>query len=90
MVDRVEAFARRCMEKLGTSLFWCSAEFYLKANRNLPDDEYYEDHTQLENGVGLMRLLEAEFMGSFEDAEEADRVEPFSVARRAAAPFLRK
>lgn len=91
VVDLVEAYARLCRDKVGTSLFWCSDEFYLKANRTLPEDKYYEDHTQLENGVGMLRLLETEFMGALEDAEEVHAVAPFSVATGvAAAPFLRE
>lgn len=57
----------------------------------MPEDGYYEDHIQLENGVGMLRLLEAEFMGALEDAEAENRASPFSVATGvAAAPFLRE
>ena len=44
------------MERFGTTLFWCSDEFYLQGRRGLPVDEYFEDYTQLENGVGMLRL----------------------------------
>ncbi len=91
VVDLVEAFALGCLEKLGTSLFWCSDEFYLKANRTLPENGYYEDYTQLENGVGMLRLLEIEFSGALKDTQAANRVASFSVATGvAAAPFLRE
>ena len=57
-IDRVEAFAAECLENRGSRIFWCSDELYLKAGRELPSDEYYEEYSQLENGVGLIRLLE--------------------------------
>lgn len=36
-------------------------EFYLRANIGLPADEYYDDYCQIENGIGLSRLLLEEF-----------------------------
>lgn len=91
VVDMVEDFGSQCKQKYGTSLFWCSDEFYLKAFRSLPPDEYYEEYTQLENGVGMLRLLEAEFMRALADADETEHIVPFSVATGvAAAPFLRE
>ncbi len=91
LLDQVEGFAARCKEKLGTSLIWCSDEFYLKAERPLPDEDYYESFTQLENGVGMLRLLEAEFHAALLLAEpdEGSRVRPFAIADGvSAAPWL--
>ena len=42
LLDQVEAFGRRCREELGTTLIWCSDEFYLLAGRPLPEHRYYE------------------------------------------------
>jgi len=36
-------------------------EFYLRAKIDLPADEYYDDYCQIENGIGLSRLLLEEF-----------------------------
>lgn len=89
VVEMVEEYGKQCREKLNTTLFWCSDEFYLKAARELPPDEYYEDYTQLENGVGMLRLLETEFMLAVRDEAPAERVRPFAIATGvAAAPFL--
>ena len=91
-VAQVEAFAAACLEKYGSRIFFCSDEMYLKAGLPLPEDEYYEDYAQLENGVGLLRLQETEFMLALSLEEEADRKETprFSIATgKAAEPFLR-
>lgn len=80
VVDMVEEFGRGCMEKYGTTLFWCSDEFYLRAERAIPDDAYFEEYTQLENGVGMMRLLRVEFDAALSLAEEKDGVTPYSIA----------
>lgn len=92
VVDQVEAFAARCLEARGSRIFWCSDEFYLQAGRALPEDSFYEEYTQLENGVGMLRLLETELKGAVMTAPEVlPSVAPFSIATGvAAAPFLRE
>ena len=88
VVDMVEAFGETCRERYGTRLFWCSDEFYLQAGRGLPDDAYYEDYTQLENGVGMVRLLLTEFDAALALQEETPAA-PFSIACGVAvAPFM--
>ncbi|MCI8537534.1 MAG: DUF512 domain-containing protein [Oscillospiraceae bacterium] len=93
LLDQVEGFAARCKAGRGTSLFWCSDEFYLKAERELPEEDYYEEFTQLENGVGMLRLLESEFRSALLLAEpgEGKLVRPFSIADGvSAAPWLER
>jgi len=93
VVEQVEAFAASHKEKHGTSLVWCSDEFYLIAGRDLPDEDYFEEFTQLDNGVGMLRLLRSEFIRALNllDEEEMAGVTPFSVATGvSAAPFLRE
>lgn len=90
VVDMVEAFAEQCLQKHGTRLFWCSDEFYLQAGRDIPPDAYFEDYTQLENGVGMLRLLMTEFDSAL-GLQEEKAAAPFAVACGvAAAPFLRQ
>ena len=50
-------------------MVWCSDEFYLKAGRPLPDEESFERFVQLENGVGMLRLLESEFRAALLSVE---------------------
>ena len=92
LIDQVEAFAAAFLEKHGTSLAWCSDEFYLIAGRELPEKGYYEDMNQLENGVGMLRLLQSQAELAADDAELAALAPPpFSIATGvSAAPFLQK
>ena len=91
-IDQVETFAAKCLGEKGSRIFWCSDELYLKAGRPVPCDESYEDYSQLENGVGLIQLLETEFMAALADAEpDEGTCSPFSIATgMAAAPLLEK
>ena len=60
VIDAVEGFASECVRKYGTRLFFCSDEFYLRAERELPNEEYYEGYSQIENGVGMITSLRCE------------------------------
>ncbi|MBR4550312.1 MAG: DUF512 domain-containing protein [Oscillospiraceae bacterium] len=87
-IDQVTAFGDACVREYGTRIFWCGDEMYLNAGRELPPDEFYEEHTQLENGVGMLRLMETEFRSALKLSEEPDGV-PFTIATgTAAAPFF--
>lgn len=89
-IDLVTAYGDTCKRELGSRIFFCGDELYLKAGRELPPDEFYEDYVQLENGVGMMRLLETEFSSALKLGGEPDGV-PFSIATGvSAAPFFRR
>ena len=70
VVEQVESYADGCMEKYGTRLFFCGDELYLKAGLPLHDEAYYEEFLQIENGVGMMASMEAEFDLAMEDRSE--------------------
>lgn len=84
ILDIVEPFAEECLRELGTRLVWCGDELYLKAERPLPDTEYYEDFTQFENGIGMLPLFMEEFRLALPDYEGRS-ARPFTIATGAAA-----
>ncbi|MBQ3639390.1 MAG: DUF512 domain-containing protein [Clostridia bacterium] len=67
VVAQVNAFGEKCLEKYGTRLFYCADELYLKAGLPLPGEDYYEDFSQIENGVGMLTSLAAEFDFEMQD-----------------------
>ena len=81
VMDQVEAWSAHCRTEYGEGMFWCSDEFYLIAGRPIPEDEFYEDYCQLENGVGMLRLLQVEFKGALMTMDEGiGPVKPFAIA----------
>ena len=70
VIAQVTAFGDRCLEKYGSRLFYCSDEFYVRAGLPLPSEEFYEDYSQIENGVGMLTSLAAEFDFALEDLSE--------------------
>ena len=70
IIDMINSFGDAHKEKHGTRLFYAADEFYLKAEREIPDADYYEDYPQLENGVGMIRSCSDEFGLALLNAEE--------------------
>ena len=90
IIDIADEYGRENLERFGTRRFFCADELYLRAGRPLPRAEYYEGYRQLENGVGLMRSLEDDFLAGLATVDVPARFSPFTIATgMAAAPFLR-
>lgn len=68
-IDIIEEFQQVFLEKFGTRTVFPSDEFYLIAERELPPMEAYEDFSQYENGVGMLRSLIDEFHKALDMAE---------------------
>ncbi|MBQ8297409.1 MAG: DUF512 domain-containing protein [Ruminococcus sp.] len=68
-IDIIEEFQAVFLEKFGTRTVFPSDEFFLIAERELPPVEYYEDFSQYENGVGMLRSLIDEFEKALDLAE---------------------
>lgn len=69
VIDTVSSFGDECYEKFGTRLFYESDEFYVKAERELPSTDYYEEFEQIENGVGSTALFIEDFKYCVEDLD---------------------
>ncbi len=88
IIDIVDEYGAVCKERFGTRMFFCADELYLKAGRPLPDEDYYEDYRQLDNGVGMLRNTTNEFMEGLADVTDG-AAESFTIATGvAAAPFI--
>lgn len=68
-IDIITEFQQEFLKKFGTRTVFPSDEFFLIAEREIPDMNYYEDFSQYENGVGMVRSLMDEFEKAIEFAE---------------------
>ena len=85
-----EEFGQENLRRFGTRRFFCADELYLRAGLPLPQEDYYEGYRQLENGVGMLRSLEQDFLSAMRLEEPDAAPSPFTIATgTAAAPFLR-
>lgn len=57
VLEQVRLAAGQALQEQGTRFVFAADEFYKLAGLSLPEDEEYEGYPQLENGVGLVRLL---------------------------------
>ena len=67
IIDTIEAYQKQYYEEFGLHFIHASDEWYILAERPLPEEDRYDGYIQLENGVGMLRLL----MDEFEDAMKA-------------------
>lgn len=86
---RMEKMGEEMLQKHGTRVFYPSDEWYLKAEKPLPDADFYEEFSQIENGVGMLALLISEFKEQLDVCEDTPAGSRLCIATGvAAAPFL--
>lgn len=87
----IRKWQRKVYEEHGIHFVHAGDEWYLLAEEELPPEEEYDGYLQLENGVGMLRLLEREFHTALEQEPGDERVRTLSLATgKLAAPFLKK
>lgn len=92
VLDIIHGFQKEAMEQHGMHFIHASDEWYILAGRDLPLEETYDGYLQLENGVGMLRLL----MEEFQDAllavkEKPSKSQELSLATgRLAYPYIRQ
>ncbi|MCM1173833.1 MAG: DUF512 domain-containing protein [Blautia sp.] len=72
VLDCIHRWQRELFPKYGLHFVHASDEWYILAEQELPEEERYDGYLQLENGVGMLRLLLNEFeeaMGKLPSAE---------------------
>ena len=68
VLDLIHSCQEQSMEAHGTHFIHASDEWYLLAERPLPPEDNYDGYIQLENGVGMLRLLQEEFAEALAEA----------------------
>ncbi len=81
----IEKWQKVFYEKYGLHFIHAGDEWYINAGIEMPREERYDGYLQLENGVGMIRLLQNEFAECFEDLEGDDRQVEVSMATGFAA-----
>ena len=64
----IEKWQKKLYEEYGTHFIHASDEWYLLAGYEMPEEERYDGYLQLENGVGMIRLLTEEFHEGLKEA----------------------
>ena len=78
-------------ENYGTTFVHASDEWFILAEQEFPDEAYYEGYGQLENGVGMMRLLLEEVKEHLAELTGDDREKHVAIATaKLAYPTIKK
>ncbi len=81
----IEKWQKVFYEEYGLHFIHAGDEWYINAGLELPEEESYDGYLQLENGVGMIRLLQNEFAEAFATLEGDDRQIEISMATGYAA-----
>ncbi len=65
VIDMIEGWQKKIYEEHGIHFIHASDEWYFLAGRDFPEADRYDGYIQLENGVGMMRLMIDEFDEAF-------------------------
>ncbi len=91
VIDMIEKWQQIFYEEYGIHFIHAGDEWYILAERDMPEEERYDGYLQLENGVGMMRLLINEFDEACADAKGDDLTREISLATGYLAyPYLQK
>ncbi len=105
VLETIHKWQDICMKEHNTHFIHASDEWYLLADMPLPEEDNYDGYIQLENGVGMIRLLLDEFYAALEQlkADKEDKGTPKEllpdtkehhkrtiVTGRLAAPFIKQ
>ena len=89
VLEQIHRWQKIMYERYGIHFIHASDEWYILAGEELPEEDRYDGYLQLENGVGMLRLLGAEVRQAVVERDGDDRKLSVTVATgRLAAPYI--
>ena len=70
VLSTIHHYQNESYQKYGNHFIHASDEWYILAGEELPQEENYDGYLQLENGVGMMRLLLNQFEEAMKELQE--------------------
>ena len=80
VLETIHRWQEYFYEKFGTHFIHAGDEWYILAGEELPEEGRYDGYLQLENGVGMLRLLKEEFQEAYEKLEGDEDTREVSIA----------
>ena len=91
VLKQLHAWQDRLYKKHGTHFVHAGDEWYLLAGQEIPEEGSYDGYLQLENGVGMVRLLREEIKNELACRTGDDRSRSVTIATGTlAAPILER
>ena len=76
----IHKWQKELYKEFGLHVIHASDEWYILAGEEVPEEERYDGYLQLENGVGMLRLLENEFEEAYALLSGDEKVREVSLA----------
>ena len=80
VLETIHRWQKKLYEEHGLHFIHAGDEWYILAGMEVPEEERYDGYLQLENGVGMLRLLENEFEEAYAHLEGDDKERELSMA----------
>lgn len=91
VLEIIHSWQEKMMKKHGIHFVHPSDEWYILTGRELPPEDGYDGYLQLENGVGMLRLLDTEVREALFKTEGDGRKVRGTIATGVlAAPFIKE
>ena len=91
VLDLICSWQEKLLKEYGTHFIHAGDEWYILAERPMPEEMTYDGYLQLENGVGMVRLLKEEVDAYLKKLPGDDRKRRVTIATgELAAPYLRE
>ncbi len=91
VLEVIRRWQRRLYEERGVHFIHAGDEWYILAGESLPEETTYDGYLQLENGVGMVRLLEEEVAETLLHLPGDERSRSVTIATgELAASFLQR
>ncbi len=79
IIEIIESYQEKLFDEFGLHFIHASDEFYILAEKDFPEEDRYDGYIQLENGVGMMRLMISEFEQYYNTLNEDARQRVVSI-----------
>ncbi|MGO5052114.1 DUF512 domain-containing protein [Lachnospiraceae bacterium LCP25S3_G4] len=76
----IHKWQEKLYHEYGTHFIHAGDEWYVLAEEEVPGEENYDGYLQLENGVGMIRLLQDEFAEALDNCKGSNKIRHVSVA----------
>lgn len=97
VLEQIHGWQEKIFPEYGLHFVHASDEWYILAGEKMPPEETYDGYLQLENGVGMIRLMLEEFEDALRQLEEPGALEGrilegtySSVTGKIAYPYIRR
>lgn len=79
VIAQVDKWQKVFKEKFGINYVYAADEFYMMSDTPIPEEDYYDEYPQIENGVGMTRSYLKEFYDYLDTYKGDDRERTVSV-----------